>query len=52
MINRNEADDKIIAGMNHDVVYGTYNDESELPEIVIKRLKHYFLMYKDLLEQL
>lgn len=48
MIDGKEADDKIIAVMNHDVVYGGYNDVSELPEIVVKRLKHYFLTYKDL----
>jgi inorganic pyrophosphatase len=34
--------------MRNDVVYGNYNDVSELPEIVVKRLKHYFLTYKDL----
>jgi inorganic pyrophosphatase len=48
MIDGNEADDKIIAVMNHDAVYGKYEDVSELPEYVVKRLKHYFLTYKDL----
>jgi inorganic pyrophosphatase len=48
MIDGNEADDKIIAVMKNDVVYGGYSDVSELPEIVVKRLKHYFLTYKDL----
>lgn len=48
MIDGNEADDKIIAVMRNDVVYGNYEDVSELPEIVVKRLKHYFLTYKDL----
>lgn len=48
MIDGKEADDKIIAIMRNDVVYGKYNDVSELPEIVVKRLKHYFLTYKDL----
>ncbi|MFA9389315.1 MAG: inorganic pyrophosphatase [Prolixibacteraceae bacterium] len=48
MIDGNEADDKIIAVMRNDVVYGNYDDVSELPEIVVKRLKHYFLTYKDL----
>jgi inorganic pyrophosphatase len=48
MIDGSEADDKIIAIMRNDVVYGRYNDVSELPEIVVKRLKHYFLTYKDL----
>ncbi len=48
MIDGNEADDKIIAVMKNDVTYGDYEDVSELPEIVVKRLKHYFLTYKDL----
>lgn len=48
MIDGKEADDKIIAVMRNDVVYGKYNDVTELPEIVVKRLKHYFLTYKDL----
>jgi inorganic pyrophosphatase len=48
MIDGKEADDKIIAVMRNDVVYGKYKDVSELPEIVVKRLKHYFLTYKDL----
>lgn len=48
MIDGKEADDKIIAVMRNDVVYGDYEDVSELPEIVVKRLKHYFLTYKDL----
>lgn len=48
MIDGKEADDKIIAVLGNDVVYGKYEDVSELPEIVVKRLKHYFLTYKDL----
>ncbi len=48
MIDGNEADDKIIAVLNNDAFYSHYNDIAELPEIVIDRLKHYFLTYKDL----
>jgi inorganic pyrophosphatase len=48
MIDGNEADDKIIAVMRGDVVYGKYEDISDLHEMVVKRLKHYFLTYKDL----
>lgn len=48
MIDGKEADDKIIAVMRNDVVYGKYKDVADLPEIVVKRLKHYFLTYKDL----
>lgn len=48
MIDRNEADDKIIAVMKDDAVYGKYIDISELNESIVNRLKHYFLTYKDL----
>ncbi len=48
MIDGNEADDKIIAVLSNDVVYGHMNDISECPSIVIKRLEHYFLTYKDM----
>ena len=48
MLDGNEADDKIIAVLRHDVTYSGYNDISELPKGVINRLKHYFLTYKDM----
>lgn len=48
MIDGDEADDKIIAVLNNDAVYGNYKDIGDVPELVIARLKHYFLTYKDL----
>lgn len=48
MIDNNEADDKIIAVLNKDAVYGNYKDINDCPPLVIDRLKHYFLTYKDL----
>ncbi|HBL75761.1 MAG: inorganic pyrophosphatase [Bacteroidetes bacterium GWF2_42_66] len=48
MIDGKEADDKIIAVLSNDVVYGHMKDISECPDIVIKRLEHYFLTYKDM----
>ncbi len=48
MIDGNESDDKIVAVLNNDAVYSQYSDISELPELVVNRLKHYFLTYKDL----
>ncbi len=48
MIDRNEADDKIIAVLIDDAVYGDYHNISDCPEAVINRLKHYFLSYKDM----
>lgn len=46
MIDNNEADDKIIAIMKNDAVYGEYNDITDCPPQLIERLKHYFLTYK------
>jgi inorganic pyrophosphatase len=48
MIDGNESDDKIVAVLNNDALYMGYNDISELPALVVARLKHYFLTYKDL----
>lgn len=48
MIDGNESDDKIVAVLNNDALYAQYEDISEIPELVINRLKHYFLTYKDL----
>ena len=48
MLDGNEADDKIIAVLRHDVTYSSYNDISELPKGVVNRLKHYFLTYKEM----
>lgn len=48
MLDGNQADDKIIAVLKDDAVYGHYKDISECPELVVTRLKHYFLTYKDL----
>ena len=48
MIDGNEADDKIVAVLKNDAVYGAISDISELPKSVVDRLKHYFLSYKDM----
>lgn len=48
MIDGGEADDKIVAVLEGDSVYGHYNDISECPEPVINRLMHYFLTYKEI----
>jgi len=46
MIDRQEADDKIIAVLDSDAVYGGIKNISECPPSLIERLKHYFLSYK------
>src|SRR5690606_7503201 len=48
LIDNNEADDKIIAVLQQDEVYGNWKDVSELPAAVVNRLKHYFLTYKQI----
>jgi len=48
MIDGNEADDKIIAVLDNDIVYESYKDIVDLPSFVVERLKHYFLTYKDM----
>ena len=46
MIDGGEADDKIIAVLKGDAVYGRWADIDDCPQSVIDRLRHYFLTYK------
>jgi len=48
MLDGNEADDKIIAFLKGDLVYGQWQDITDVPAALIERLKHYFLTYKDI----
>ena len=48
MIDGGEADDKIVAILAQDNVWGHIEDISELPPIMVQRLRHYFLTYKQL----
>lgn len=41
-----EADDKIIAVMRDDAVYGNFTDIAQCPAALLDRLQHYFLTYK------
>lgn len=50
MLDGEEADDKIVAVLKGDAVYGEIKNLTELPESVVTRLKHYFLTYKGLPE--
>jgi inorganic pyrophosphatase len=46
MLDGEEADDKILAVMKDDIVYGGCRDIDDVPKPVIDRLRHYFLTYK------
>jgi inorganic pyrophosphatase len=48
MIDHEEADDKIIAVLLQDGLWGKVTDVTELPGALIDRLTHYFLTYKRL----
>lgn len=48
MIDKGEADDKIIAVMKGDEVYASWKDIKDVPSALIDRLRHYFLTYKSL----
>jgi inorganic pyrophosphatase len=48
MIDKGEADDKIIAVLKQDEIYGGFKDVSDCPPSLINRLKHYFLTYKNI----
>lgn len=48
MIDGNEADDKIIAVMKGDALYGEAKDITDIPDQIRERLYHYFLTYKDM----
>lgn len=47
MIDGNEADDKIIAVMQGDGLFGHWQTITDAPPTLIERLRHYFLTYKD-----
>jgi inorganic pyrophosphatase len=46
MIDKDEADDKIIAVLKDDPVFAKTKDISDLPETLVNKLRHYFLTYK------
>jgi inorganic pyrophosphatase len=46
MIDRGEADDKIIAVLEGDSTYGEWRDIHQVPKSLVDRLRHYFLTYK------
>ena len=46
MLDNGEADDKIIAVLENDDLWTYVNDISELPVVLVDRLRHYFSTYK------
>ncbi|MBA2665303.1 MAG: inorganic pyrophosphatase [Bradymonadaceae bacterium] len=46
MIDNGEADDKIVAVLENDNVWGMADEINDVPAVLIERLRHYFLTYK------
>jgi inorganic pyrophosphatase len=46
MVDGGDADDKIIAVLDNDYVYGSARDIVDLPAVLVERLQHYFATYK------
>jgi inorganic pyrophosphatase len=46
MIDGGEADDKIIAVLQNDYVWGAAEDIGDVPAVLVERLQHYFSTYK------
>ena len=46
MLDGDEADDKIVAVLEGDATYGHLREIAKCPPVVIDRLRHYFLTYK------
>ena len=52
ILDSGEADDKIIAVLEDDLVYGALEDISDCPGTVLDMIQHYFLTYKATTESL
>ena len=48
LLDHYQSDDKIIAVLENDALYGEMKDISELPKEISRRLIHYFTTYKDI----
>ncbi len=46
MIDHGEADDKIVAVLQNDPLWGSSEDIKDIPGILVERLRHYFATYK------
>ena len=46
MIDGDQADDKIVAVLRGDAVFGAYQEIAKCPAALVERLRHYFLTYK------
>ncbi len=46
VVDGGEADDKVVAVLENDHMWGDAKDIADLPPIIVERLRHYFMTYK------
>ncbi len=46
LLDRGEADDKIVAVLEGDLIWNDVSDIEDLPRILVERIEHYFSTYK------
>jgi len=46
LLDRGEADDKMIAILDGDLMWNEVTELQQLPKILVERLEHYFSTYK------
>jgi inorganic pyrophosphatase len=46
LLDRGEADDKIVAVLEGDFIWGGVDELAALPPVLVERLQHYFMTYK------
>ncbi len=48
MLDKGEADDKILAVLQYDPFFASFSDYTDLPPHYLKEVEHFFTVYKDL----
>ncbi len=48
MLDKGEADDKVLAVLQYDPFFNDYKDYTELPQHYLREVEHFFTVYKDL----
>lgn len=48
MLDKGEADDKVLAVLHYDPFFNDYKDYTELPQHYLREVEHFFAVYKDL----
>lgn len=48
MLDKGDADDKVLTVLNYDPFFNDFKDYTDLPQHYLREVEHFFTMYKDL----